>query len=592
VTISESGGAVWFEATSNAADLRAAAGASFAGWVRVNEAGTFSAERILYIGENAINELFIFMTDRDTVTIQMSGANGFSETWDAPADIFVNNEWIHLAVCLDAQNDTTAVYCDGTLLTLNTSNKTVVDPFVCLPANTRARFWNSLGSGSDISYAKWRVYNRGLSAGEVMADYTEGIKTGIISEWMFDDGSGVTANETSGTYASLTYNETPDPSWTTNFDWGLPPIVNDDGFLVYSDFGLAWSDANYPHVFRTENYTPVSDRITGLAAFNQTLILFCENSVQAVPLSGLGQSPYLLTDDVRCIAPHSVVSTPSGVFFYDGAGISMTDGQQIIPVTAYRANDYLGYINNSRAVNIRGVYDPQKRRVEYYFSYGDDVNNNFGLTISTDSLNCYPSQRLDVNAAWIDRSDDGELIVRHGTTDDVGEAAVWTHDPDLGTDTGQSQELVGNILSITNRTLTVDFGEDLDPATVVTPGDPCMLMPDNDGSYFQFKLVSITAVNPPVTGQYEIVVEDDADISAFAVSDRVIIGGIPFDYGIKWTDFASPQHRHKIRQLHIDVTDFNGLLFVEHYADMKDYQPTTVTTHYVNLDATKVVSNK
>jgi hypothetical protein len=269
----------------------------------------------------------------------------------------------------------------------------------------------------------------------------------------------------------------------------------------------------------------------------------------------------------------------------------MTDGQQIIPVTAYRASDYLGYINQSRVVNIRGVYDPEHRRAEFFFPYGDGENNDYGLTISTDSLNCYPSQRLDVNAAWTDRADTGELIVRHGTTDQTGAGSIWSHDASLGTDTGITQELVGNITAVNSRILTVDFGEDLDVDSVVNPGDPCMFLPDGTGSYFQFKVLQLIASNPYSLGSYELTVDDDADISAFNVDDSVIIGGIPFDYGIKWTDFTSPQYKHNVRQLHIDVTNFNGILFVEHYRDMLDTSPTNVTSHYVNAETTKIASD-
>lgn len=360
-------------------------------------------------------------------------------------------------------------------------------------------------------------------------------------------------------------------------------------YRIYSDYGLAWSDAGYPHIFRTENYTPVSDRIMSISAFNQTIILFCKNSVQAVPIAGLGQTPYLISDDVQCRAPHSVVSTPGGVFFYDGSGISLTDGQQIVPVTAYRAQEYLGYVNNNNIDNMRGVYDPQNRRIEYYFAYADEENNNYGLTISTDSLNCYPSQRMDVNAAWLDRNEVGDQVIVHGTTDDIGDGSIWIHEPSTVVDGGYDQELVGNITAVdtVTRTLTVDMGVEIDDLSAVKAGAPALFFPSVNGTYFQLRIVSIVQVG--VTTAYTIVADDDCEIDEIEVGDTLVIGGVPFDYGVKWTDFASPQYAHKVRQLHIDVTGLNGMLFVEHYRNMND-TPNFITTHFINSGDTKIIS--
>jgi len=560
-------------------------------WVKFDNVDALTSSYTLIVGNASATERYRTIWNPAEVRIECASAVGSSSLfkWVNPAggNMYVSGQWHHITFVVDAVSSNLDLYIDGVVQS-NTLASGTVTGITESAANTDLTFFSE---DTITSFSKVIIFNDALNAAEVQANYLDfPVSAGKIEEYICNDGSG---NSCSPSVGLVSLDASTSYSWTVDYDWGLPQIVNDDGFSIYSDFGLTWSDANYPHIFRTENYTPISDRIMAIATFNQNIIMFCKNSVQSVPIAGLGQTPYLISDDVQCLAPHSVVSTPVGVFFYDGSGISMTDGQQIIPVTAYRAADYLESINNSRVINMRGVYDPQHRRIEYYFAYGSDYNNNFGITISTDSLNCYPSQRLDVNSAWLDRNDEGAQKVYHGTTNEVGEGTVWEHSTDEGTDLGIAQELVGNILSIdsANHKVTVDFGEDLDAETVISAGDVCMYLPPSDGDYFQFRLSAITDLLDPDGGQYEIDIEDSIDMSTIATGGSIIIGGIPFDYGIKWSDFSSPQYRHNVRQLHIDVTDFNGILFVEHYKDMKDFKPTYITSHYVSSDTTKVISD-
>ena len=91
------------------------------------------------------------------------------------------------------------------------------------------------------------------------------------------------------------------------------------------------------------------------------------------------------------------------------------------------------------------------------------------------------------------------------------------------------------------------------------------------------------------TAVYEITIDSEADLTGYEVDSMVVIGGIPFDYGIKWTDFSSPQYKHKVRQLQIDVSGFNGMLIIQHYKDLIEL-PTHITTHYIGDNDTKVIS--
>jgi hypothetical protein len=552
--------------------------------VRLLDVGVLYTSHNFYFSyARADNRYILFRVD--------SGGSPYSYF---PGTLFPDTDWIHF--CLTFEYGAGArLYINGAEVTRSVQSGNV-SSMTLSPANAKL----TLGAGGiTTNIAKCRIYGRTLSAAEAESDYNGGIISGLDKEWRCDEGSGVECAETGGGASLFGYvwsynNKTPalaSMTWDTFTYEAGGGVENDNEIRIESDRGIAWSDKGYPHVFRTENYTPSSDTVVALESFNQSLLVFCKNSLWKIPLQGLGSmTPYLLSDKVSCIAPHSVVSTPSGVFFYDGTGISMTDGQQIVPVTAYRANDFLGYINRSLAKNMQGVFDPNKRRIEYYFAYGDSQTNNMGLTISTDSMNCYPIQRVDVNAAWLDRDSTGDLMVYHGTTNEIGEGTIWAHDESVSTDGGYEQEIVGVITGITGSTLTCDFGAPIEELANIKPGAVFMFLPLASGTYFQFRIESITLPDVEEPNVYEVVVDSALDMTDFSLGGSVIAGGIPFDYGIKWTDFHGPQYRHKIRQLQIDVSDFNGILFVEHYANLIDSTPVFITSHFVNEGTTKIVS--
>ena len=63
---------------------------------------------------------------------------------------------------------------------------------------------------------------------------------------------------------------------------------------------------------------------------------------------------------------------------------------------------------------------------------------------------------------------------------------------------------------------------------------------------------------------------------------------IPFVYGIKWLDFASPQYQHKIRQVQIDVSEITGSIFVDHYGDLSNV-PIQIDQFDLTTANTKIV---
>jgi hypothetical protein len=71
------------------------------------------------------------------------------------------------------------------------------------------------------------------------------------------------------------------------------------------------------------------------------------------------------------------------------------------------------------------------------------------------------------------------------------------------------------------------------------------------------------------------------------VGDLLFAGYIPFDYGIKWTDFSSPQYRHQVRNIQIDLENMTGKLYVDHFLDMNE-TPVATNEYDVTPADTKI----
>lgn len=350
--------------------------------------------------------------------------------------------------------------------------------------------------------------------------------------------------------------------------------TTDVNTTVSTDYNLYYSDIDNPHVFRTANYIEISDKIKAFADFGGTMVVFCASSVWAVPLDNLGQRATKITDQVSFDAVKSVVTTPKGIAFWDGYGFSLVDGTSIISITKYRANEYLKGIDRDKTTRITGVYDRKNTRLEYAFPYGGNPYNDAGLVIQLDSLNCYGVTRPDTNVLWTDTNDDGDFKVYHGTSasqvnDEASAGIVWEHDEDLGLDV----ELDGytNIIEITSKVNTSIFYGNTPSLGVLNAlaGWPVVYNPIVSGGPIVHTTIRYL-IEEEVTPRPYYKISTAVAIPDAQVGDQLIIGGIPFDYGVKWLDFGSPQYKHKVREIKIDTNDYTGILYVDHYLNSED----------------------
>jgi hypothetical protein len=286
-------------------------------------------------------------------------------------------------------------------------------------------------------------------------------------------------------------------------------------------------------------------------------------------VESLGAAAVLISDNIRCPAQFSIVKGEKLVAFYDGTGISVTDGVTATSVTSYKAKEYLANINKAYEQNIVGVYDRENRRFEFVFPMGDETQNNYGLYVTEDTWNCYPFSRPDCNFMWTNY-DSGNLRVYHGTSGELtdGNGSVWKHSGEL--DGTQTAALT--ITAIAGQKITASAAAEVTLAV----GDTLTIYPVVSGeAYKELIIESSTQVGTdPIL--YDITGNSLYDLTAYEAGDLLFAGYIPFDYGIKWTDFSSPQYRHQVRNIQIDLENMTGKLYVDHFLDMNE---TAVATN-------------
>lgn len=170
---------------------------SIACWVRSNKMGDFSvSEKWFDDGSPVI--------DKYPWSLRMGGANsrdGVFNIYDGtnnPGVAFKNlwnGEWHFIVAVRDYDADVIRSYTDG-VLSNTTTDSTTGD------VSTDRQI--SIGSRGGTNYFpgqidKFRLFNRALNATEISALYLRGtVPSGLIGSWLFDEGAGTTATDSSG----------------------------------------------------------------------------------------------------------------------------------------------------------------------------------------------------------------------------------------------------------------------------------------------------------------------------------------------------------------------------------------------------------
>lgn len=121
------------------------------------------------------------------------------------------------------------------------------------------------------------------------------------------------------------------------------------------------------------------DEITGIAPLGDKLAIFTKTRIYYLTGDGYNDNgtgsnfagPYLISPDVGCFNPMSVVSTAVGVFFESGNGIKLLNQSLQIEDIGAAVQDKTDYYN----LPLSSCADPKKQRV-YFLRYSDADGEN------------------------------------------------------------------------------------------------------------------------------------------------------------------------------------------------------------------------
>jgi len=384
----------------------------------------------------------------------------------------------------------------------------------------------------------------------------------------------------------------------------LDTTTGQQEFTLDTNIELFWSVTGDAGVVPVANVLEVPGRPFVIGHLDRHVLVWTERSVLKIPENNIAQGFYTISDERGCTAPYSVVREPRGYTFFDGEGISRTDGVSSGSISRFKADDYLRSVNQEAVYNIRGVYDPNDDQLHYVFPLGDNPINNFGLLINAGSTDFYPVKILDANALWRERSADGQWNTFHGSTNrntSSGKSYIWEHDHDFESDgTTSSEGWIGNVTAVdtSNDFITI---ADI-PTEPIVPGSTLTEEP------YQYEGIPGTVVNASASVEAHFIIKkiddngdnthnvywgDDFDLDTLNPADGLafFLGVIPVHFGPKFTDFGSPRYLHSIKELSIDFEQPDGpsWVFVDYYRDGK-LEVIKTTAHYIGTGVTKLVS--
>jgi hypothetical protein len=148
--------------------------------------------------------------------LRIDTSGGTNQTF--PAMTALDGTWHHIVFVLN--NGSVAEYKDGTLANSGTYNQGAgfANPAQLIRLNPSSTFPNMLID--DL-----RIYNRALSPAEVKGLYNanganygivvqkESPRSGLLGEWLMNEGTSTTAHDSSGNGATMTLSGTPLPLW-------------------------------------------------------------------------------------------------------------------------------------------------------------------------------------------------------------------------------------------------------------------------------------------------------------------------------------------------------------------------------------------
>jgi hypothetical protein len=155
----------------------------------------------------------------------------------------------------------------------------------------------------------------------------------------------------------------------------------DERLWVTGDDIVYYSQILYPEHFDisaryiTVQRGDMSDEITQLVAYKDSLYLFRKRSIYAIQKTVSGYGLFLITDDVGCIAPWSMVSVNNLLMFISFRGVELFNGTDVYGIEPSLPIDRtVKTIDTTKTDYICGMNYPEKREV--WFSIPDRTSGS------------------------------------------------------------------------------------------------------------------------------------------------------------------------------------------------------------------------
>jgi len=160
----------------------------------------------------------------------------------------------------------------------------------------------------------------------------------------------------------------------------------DERLWISGDDVVYYSQILYPEHFDiSERYVTVqrgdmSDEITQLVPYKDSLYVFRKRSIYAIQKTVDGYGLFLITDDVGCVAPFSMVSANNMLMFLSHRGFELFNGTDVYGLEPSLTIDRtIKTLDMTKTDYICGVHYPEKR--EIWWSIGDRLSGAAALTI-------------------------------------------------------------------------------------------------------------------------------------------------------------------------------------------------------------------
>lgn len=147
----------------------------------------------------------------------------------------------------------------------------------------------------------------------------------------------------------------------------------DERLWVSGDDVVYYGQYSYPeHFHLATRYATVqrgdqSDEITGLVPYKDALYVFRKRSIYAIQKTSLGYGLFLITDDVGCIAPFSLVTVNNMLMFLSYRGIEYYNGADVYPVELSLPIDRtIRSIDTTDLDHVCAAHFQEKREVWFY----------------------------------------------------------------------------------------------------------------------------------------------------------------------------------------------------------------------------------